>query len=329
MILEKAHHIVGHEKKEALLVKALVQDKVFPVWIFHGIAGIGKANIAFKFAKCLLSSAKLQKNTLDIDLNNPTHKLVDSRIHPDFFILEQASESVSIDDVRKLFLGIRKTPAMSRRRVVILENASSLSKNIYNSLLKILEEPPRQTVIIMICDHIGIIPQTLFSRAAKIYFSPLLESTIRQILDNMNVKNSKRLARLSEGSVGYALKLSERNGIEIYDNILKAFSNDGMFYLKTLKWIIDNNLGDNFEIIKTSILRILKIYTDMLGGFVDEKFEEEIKILKPIIVQKSNPDYEVKKIQEIILMMNMSKVLMLDQNAIILNVFERFFKQSI
>jgi DNA polymerase-3 subunit delta' len=233
---------VGRAREEAQLARALIRNKIFPTWIFHGISGIGKAHVAVKFAKHLLADVIPMEESLGGGLNDITHSLVDSHTHPDFFMQEQTSEPATIEDARALFLRVRKTPALSKRRVVIWENASDLNKSIYNSLLKILEEPPAHTVIILICNGIGTIPQTLLSRAAKIYFPPLEESAIKLILDDMNVKNSERLAQLADGSAGYAWQLHANNGIEVYDNILNAFSSGGDIYPKTLKCIIDNNL---------------------------------------------------------------------------------------
>jgi DNA polymerase III delta prime subunit len=328
-MLEKARTILGHEKEEAILARALSSGRVFPVWIFYGPSGIGKACIAMKFAECLLAGAVPNGNTLDTD-DEKIHKLADMRIHPDFFVLEQTDESISVDDTRKLFAKIRKSPSVSQRRVVLLENSSDLNKNIYNSLLKILEEPPRDTVIIMICDHLGAIPKTLLSRAAKIFFRPPGEALVKQILDDMNVPNSLRLAQLSGGSVGYALRLAKNNGIEIYDNILKGFYPDGSAYQKTLKFIIENNLCENFDIIKFSILKILKTYVDMLGGIDEEDSSEEIKILKPIVdACREYPVSEIKKVQEIIHMIELCDPAILDRNAVIVDVFEHFFGNKI
>jgi DNA polymerase III delta prime subunit len=327
MISMKIHSILGHEKEEAMLARTVASDRIFPTWIFYGPLGVGKASIANKFAKCLLSCTVSENGTLDINPENPIHKLVDLRTHPDFFVLEQRGESISIDETRKLLSRVRKSPALSRRRVMILENISNLNKNIHNSLLKMLEEPPKDTVVIMICNHIGAVPKTLLSRAVKVYFRPLSESMVKQILDDRNLEDSEILARLSEGSVGYALHLNDNNGIEIYNNILKGFFSDGNLYQKTLKWIIDNNLCNNFEIIKTSILRILKIYTDMLSDAANENFREEIEILKPMVdAKRSYPDREIKKIQEIISMIGMCNSMILDKNAVVVNVFERFFR---
>ncbi|MDR2157803.1 MAG: AAA family ATPase [Holosporaceae bacterium] len=326
MISDKVNSVLGHEKEEAMLAKALVGGRVFPTWIFHGPWGIGKSKIAHKFAKCLLSETVPERDTLDIHPENPIHKLADLKIHPDFFVLEQNNESVSIDDSRKLMLKILKSPTLSKRRVVIMENASDLNKNIHNSLLKMLEEPPKNTVIIMICNHIGAVPRTLLSRAAKVQFCSLETSRVREILDDMGVKNSERLAQLSNGSVGYALHLHENNGAEIYENILKGFFYDGSLYVKISKYVIDNNLCRNFEIIKNSFLRILKTYADALNNVADENCQEEMKILEPTVKNKQNCIVgEIKKIQEIISMIELCEPMILDKNAVVANAFERFF----
>jgi hypothetical protein len=327
MIPLKTSAILGHEKEIFILSEAMAHNKVFPAWIFHGPLGVGKASIAHKFAKCLLADILPVNNNLDIPRKNPIHKLVDLRIHPDFFVLEQSNDSISIEDTRKLLLKIRKSPSTSRQRVLILENSSNLNKNIHNSLLKILEEPPPNTMVIMICNNIGTIPKTLLSRTAKIYFGPLDKSLVKQILDDMGMANSEKLSQLSDGSVGYALHLSNNNGIEIYDNILKGFSFGGNLYPKVLRWIIDNKLCDNFEIVKMSILKIFKIYIEILSDTLDEPHEEEIKILEPVANARRNYlPREIQKIQEIISMIGLCDPLILDRNAVIVNTFERFFK---
>jgi hypothetical protein len=326
-MLEKARKIFGYEREEHELARVLSGGRVFPTWIFYGSSGVGKASIAIKFAKCLLADVVPGDGTLDIDDDNGIHKLVDQRIHPDFFVLEQTDGSISVDDSRKLLLRVRKTPALAKRRVVLLEDSSGFNKNVYNSLLKMLEEPPRDTVIIMICDNIGTVPKTLLSRASKIYFRPLDEASVKRVLDETGVPNSTKLAKLSGGSVGYALRLNEHDGIEIYENILKGFYHDGSMYQKTLKHIIDNRLCEKFDIVKFSILQILKVYVDILSGTADERFEEEIKILKPTAdIHREYPGREIKKVQEIVYMTGLCDYLILDRNAVIVDVFERFFK---
>ncbi|MDR1551794.1 MAG: AAA family ATPase [Holosporaceae bacterium] len=323
------YRIFGHEKNEALLARVLTGGNVFPTWIFHGPAGVGKTSIAFKFAKRLLitNDVHLSKGTLDIDPQHTVHGLVDRRIHPDLFVLEQTEGSISIDDVRKLLLRVRMTPVVSKRRVVVLENVSNLNRNIHNSLLKMLEEPPNDTAIIMVCNNLGAIPKTLLSRAAQVYFRSLDTELVRRILEERNVKEAGRLAQLSGGSISYALRLSENNGAEVYNNILSGFSHGGATYQKTLKWILASNLCDNFDIIKASILRILKIYIDLLTGVANNTSNEEKIALEPVLSRRIKfPEHEVRRIQEIIAMIGMGETLALDKSTVIVNAFESFFR---
>lgn len=310
--LIKNMKILGHEKIEQELAHAIVSEKIFPTWIFCGPFGVGKASVAKKFAKCLLSGFVPSNNSLDIPEDNGIHHLIDSRTHPDFFILEQSDESISINETRELMQKIRKTPTMSKWRVVIIENASNLNKNIYNSMLKILEEPPKNTAIIMICQNTGRIPRTLLSRACKIHFNPLKDNQVESVLKNMGINEAEELAKIANGSVGYAIYLKEHNGIEIFNALLKTFRSEDK---KSLQYIIDNGANNNFRIIKESLLKIFHMYIEQLDGIADHGFKQT----------NNSVEKEVKKILEIISMINKSDVLMLDKQAVVAYAFEKFF----
>jgi DNA polymerase-3 subunit delta' len=328
MVMISDNSIQGHEREELLLVNAILTARVFPCWIFHGPFGIGKSTIAHRFVAHLLSGKMPQSERLDIGADNSVCKLMNSGTHPDFFVLKQSDESISLENARNLFLKIRKAPALSQWRAVIVENASRLSVNIYNSLLKVLEDPPERTVILMICDNMGIIPKTLLSRTAKINFSSLKASVVEEILKSMGLSEAKKLAQLSNGSVGYALHVQKNNGLEIYRTLLDGFSSAGTNYKKALKYILANGVGDNFRIVKNSLLKILRIYTNMLGGIVDENCEEEMLVLKSILPSEAERIIEeVEKVHEIVSMLNSGDSLMLDKSSILLWTFEKFFSR--
>lgn len=305
------------------MAHAISSDRIFPTWIFHGPFGVGKSTLAHRFAISLLSGTIPQGDSLEIDPESETAKLVINRLHPDFFVLEQTEESIPLDRIRPLLLKIRKTPAMSKWRVLILENASKLNRNIHNSLLKILEDPPQRTVFIMISETLGTIPKTLLSRAAKVAFRPIPPAQVRKILENMEIEDAEKLSRLSDGSVGYALHLSRHNGVEIYEHLLRGFSSNGENYINTLKYAVANGLCDDFKIVRNSVLRILRTYVNMMTETTTEDCELEVKALRPR--DNVSVDDEAARILEIISLMNRCESLMLDKNAVLMNVFERFF----
>lgn len=320
--------ILGHEKAERTLSHSIISGKIFPTWIFYGPFGIGKSSIAINFAKCLLTDVTPVNESLEINPDHPIHRLIDMRTHPDLFILEQSDESISIDDTRSLMQKIRKTPTLSKWRVVIIENASDLNKNIYNSLLKILEEPPKNTVIILICKNTGNIPKTLLSRAAKLYFKPIETHLVQQILEKRKVENAGELAKLSNGSIGYALYLQNHNGLEIFNNLLKSFVFSE--HKKCMQFLIDNNCTENFAIVKNSLHKLLLIYIETLTETADDnEYRNEVSIFREIIKsRKICADREIKKTLEIISMINRSESLMLDKNAVLVYTYEKFFSNN-
>lgn len=315
----KQRKIIGHRKQFEIIANSINFGKVFPVWIFSGADGIGKTSVAYKFAKCLLADLDSVNENLDIPDDSKIHNWVDNRTHPDFFVMDSASPS--IDEARILMGKVCKAPSLSKRRVVIIENADRLNKNISNSLLKILEEPPRDTVFILICDSVGGMPITLLSRAIKLKFSPLSHAEVELALSLFDVENASILSSISGGSVGDALYLYENNGVDLYQNFLSAFSSDYETSHKTVKYIIENKLCDNFGLIKRLIIRVLKVYTDTITEIkVDDRFSG--------FIGRVSIDREVKKALQIISDLNRGEALMLDKNGLVAEAFETFFEMS-
>ncbi|MBO4405125.1 MAG: hypothetical protein J5821_00160 [Alphaproteobacteria bacterium] len=314
----KQRKIIGHRKQLEIIAKSINSGKVFPVWIFSGADGIGKTSVAYKFAKCLLADLDSVNENLDIPDDSKIHNWVDNRTHPDFFVMDGASSS--IDEARILMGKVCKAPSLSKRRVVIIENADRLNKNICNSLLKILEEPPRDTVFILVCANVGGMPITLLSRAIKLKFSPLSQAEVELALSLFDVGNASVLASIADGSVGDALYLHENNGVDLFQNFLNAFSSDYETSNKVVKHIISNKLCDNFSLIKQLIIRVLKIYTDTITEIkVDDHFSE--------FIGRVSIDREMKKVLQVISNLNRGEALMLDKNGLVAEAFEIFFER--
>ena len=184
-----------------------------------------------------------------------------------------------------------------------------------------MEEPPRDTIFILICSTIGNLPITLQSRAIKLKFNTLSHSEIVLALSLFDVENAEILASISDGSIGDALYLYENNGIDLYQHLLKAFSSDYQTSHKAVRYIIENKLCDNFGLIKQLIIRVLKEYIDTLTGIkINDYFSQSIG--------KVSIDHETEKVLQIISNLNRGENLLLDKNGMIAEVFETFYETS-
>lgn len=307
----------SHVNQETELVGAIKSDKIFPVWLFLGPAGVGKFLAALKFAKSLLSGRLGEDSSLNINESDEIHKLVDNRIHPDLFVIE--NENISIDEARNLMAKVRKSPSLSKRRVVIIKNTEYLNKNVCNSLLKILEEPPQGAVFILISSNPGNLPASLLSRTAKLRFSPLSNDEIESVLKERGVLNAKEIANISDGSMDNAIYISENDGVKLYKDIIGSFKEGYEASNKVVARIIDQKLCENFKPLKALIIRSLREYVNSINGIeMNENFP------KP-----TNRVSRTEKILQIIDFMNRAESLQLDKNAIVADVFEQFFEKDV
>ena len=306
----------SHVNQEAELVGAMKSDKIFPVWLFLGPAGVGKFLVAIKFAKSLLADRIGEDGSLNIDESSEIYKLVDNRIHPDLFVIED--ENISIDEARSLMAKVRKSPSLSKRRVVIIKNTEYLNKNVCNSLLKILEEPPQDAVFILISSNPGNLPASLLSRTAKLRFSPLSSDAIEAVLKERGVLNAKEIVNISDGSIDNAIYISENDGVKLYKDIIASFKEGYEASNKVVARIIEQKLCENFKPLKALIIQALHEYVKSINGIeISENFPKS-----------ANRERRTEKILQIIDFMNRAESLQLDKNAIIADVFEQFFEKD-
>ena len=120
---------------------------------------------------------------------------------------------------------IAEKPIISSRKVYIIENSDTMTKEAQNCLLKTLEEPPEYITIILICSNEDNLLSTIKSRCTRIHFEPLKENEIKQYLEKAIPEQqiSENIISLAQGSIGKAIKLNEKK--DIYENIEKILIN--------------------------------------------------------------------------------------------------------
>ena len=234
--------LLGHESAERTLLDAMHLGRMHHAWLINGPEGIGKATLAFRFARRLLAGQAtagplVSVDTLALDPAHPVFRRVVAGGHADMLTIERAYDEkakrlkrdIAVKDVREINSFMSLTPAEGGWRVAVVDGAEDLNQSSANALLKILEEPPSRAVLILVCSAPGLLLPTIRSRCRHLRLSPLTDEVMAQLLAMYLPERSQddrdRLITLAEGSIGRALALADEGGIAIaalVDNLLAS-----------------------------------------------------------------------------------------------------------
>jgi DNA polymerase-3 subunit delta' len=231
--------LLGHDAAERTLVDAIHQGRMHHAWLITGPEGIGKATLAFRFARRLLAGHG-NGHSLALDPSDPVFRRVVARGHADLKTVERAVDEktkrlkrdIAIKDVREINSFMSLTPAEGGWRVAVVDGAEDLNQNSANALLKILEEPPARAILILVCSSPGRLLPTIRSRCRRLRLSPLDDEVMSRLLADYLPEREPderdRLVTLAEGSIGRALALAEDDGVAVaalVDNLLASLPN--------------------------------------------------------------------------------------------------------
>ncbi|HET7408745.1 MAG TPA: DNA polymerase III subunit delta' [Paracoccaceae bacterium] len=234
--------LYGQEAAERRFLDAWAGGRLHHAWLIRGPAGIGKATLAYRIARALIAQAPTgglfgepeTPPTLDAPENDPVRQRIVAQSEPRLFVLRRRPDDkgrlrtvITVDDVRALrgFLGLSATDG--GWRVVIVDPADEMNRNAANALLKFLEEPPAQTVFLLISHApAGLLP-TIRSRCRTLDLQPLgpvdLARALGQAGAEIPAGAETALAELSGGSAGQALRLVAGDGLALYARIVRLF----------------------------------------------------------------------------------------------------------
>lgn len=216
--------LLGQEKAKRLLRRSLAAERIPHAYLFKGPEGVGKKLFALGVAAAVNCR---DRNSVEACGKCTSCKKFRSMNHPDFLVVKAEKGGIKIDQIRRLARDLSYPPYESPMRIVVIEDVQTMRREAANSLLKTLEEPPENNLLILTAEASQEILPTLTSRCQVIPFGPLSIADTAAILTSHDIERESAvlLARLAEGSPGRALVLHKTAMIDLWRKIV-AFLSD-------------------------------------------------------------------------------------------------------
>ena len=242
----EAVQLIGQGAAEATFLEAFNAGRAHHGWLLTGPRGVGKATLAWRMARFLLATPETQDDglfgdalpapaTLDIDPEHPVARRILAGSEPGIFHITRSlndktgklRDMIVAEDVRALNRFLQLSATDGGRRVVIIDAADEMNTQAANALLKMLEEPPDRTFLLLVSHQPTRLLPTIRSRCRVLRLSPLDPDAMGQALTLAGVDmgaDMTALAELSAGSVGEAVRLTNLGGLKIYAELVAIFS---------------------------------------------------------------------------------------------------------
>lgn len=262
--------ILGHQRQKSLLQRAITSSRLPHAYLFEGPEGVGKRLIALALTKILFCANGNGCGEC------PACLKVDHHNHPDLHQINADGSSIKIEQVRALQKELSYRPLEASYKVCIIDGAEKMNLASANALLKTLEEPRAQTLLILLTPNPDAVLPTIRSRCQRLPFSRIPKDKLQQVLaEQLNIDDTQShiLATLSEGSFKKALGKDRDLYLQRRRDLLKnltALSSGSVIPLLDLAQKLAEEKDLLFEILEI----IQAFYRDLLllkhGSPLDE-----------------------------------------------------------
>ncbi len=218
--------LIGHERAEAEMLSAYRESRLAHAWLIGGKEGIGKATLAWAFARFVLANpdpaakAVREATNLHVEPSHSAARLLAGLAHPDFALIrrewqgatKRLATEISVEAVRQGLQVFQLSAAFGGWRIAIVDSAEDLNRNSANALLKMVEEPPQRSLILIVSHRPGQVLPTIRSRCRRLRLDPLTQDETMKAVTGLGPPWSEAgreavaaAAKRADGSVRDAL----------------------------------------------------------------------------------------------------------------------------
>jgi DNA polymerase-3 subunit delta' len=274
----------GQGKISQFLQKNLDNNKLAHAYLFVGKEHLGKSLLAKEFTKSILCQDYHRQSQNSVEFL-PCGQCVfcqqfEKGIHPDVYFLkkEEDKKNIIVEQVREMQKILYLASFLNSYKIALIEQAGDLNESAQNALLKVLEEPRKKTILILVANDLNMLLPTIISRCRVIKFQPVATEMIFHYLINLgaNREEARVFSSLAHGQIGLAISF---------------FNNPDYYklYLERTKQFIElfsYNLTNRFKMIGDT----LSVYDTPLGKaeFLIQELDDWQIFLRDILFLKNN-----------------------------------------
>jgi DNA polymerase-3 subunit delta' len=280
--------LFGHVEAELALLESYRHGRIPHAWLIGGPPGIGKATLVYRFARFVLAHpdpmapAVQQVTSLALDPENPVARRIAAQAQGDLLVLERTINEttgklytvIRVDDVRRSVSFFGSTAAEGGWRIAIVDAVDDLQREGANALLKVLEEPPARTLLLLISHAPGRELSTIRSRCRRLLLRPLSAQDVARAIaastgrgaDETEVMDA---AAASDGSVGRALRFLDGPALALRQRVLELFAQLPNPDPRALHALGDALGGSEPQTLAT--------FMDMVNGWLSARLESDAK----------------------------------------------------
>ncbi|AYD01169.1 DNA polymerase III subunit delta' [Neorhizobium sp. NCHU2750] len=268
--------LFGHAAALDFLSRSYRTGKSHHAILIEGPEGIGKATLAFRFANYVLANPEPGSAPVTIPDPDPStpisRQILSGASHNLLHLTRPVDEktgkvksAITVDEVRRAGRFFSQTSGTGNRRIVIIDPADDLNRNAANAILKILEEPPRGAMFLVLSHAPGKLLPTIRSRCQTLTLSPLADTELHAALAALGQRleggqSEETIMALSKGSVSRALKLMNYGGLDIIAAFDEIVTGQGPSARRAMHRLSDVLSGKDSEVIFTFFLEHLSEY---------------------------------------------------------------------